>query len=152
VRLVEALKEHDLHWVVEQVEQEVRLGKTSEEEIQTFSESPVRSSAETEREQIEPHAPAYRGGRKAKFVGTREYRPQEVLEILVSATERAVVDTAEMESEIQKHFAHAGQHEIVLIREDPEQTVRRVSPVNAGARATAALKLRALLDELRGEV
>jgi len=153
-QLREVLTEHKLQWILEQVEQQERLGSTSEEEIRTFSEKRRNPTSEPGSD-LFPLSPTqeYSPGRKARFVATREYTPSEMLEILIDAIERGVVDTAEMEAEMLKQFEHGGtQYQVVLIRDDPESIRTVVAPRDAVARAGISPRLRDLLKELREEI
>jgi hypothetical protein len=83
--LREVLTEYNLHWVLEQVEQEIRLGRTSEKEIQTFSERQAGPITPTGSEFVTlSPTPAHSTGRKAKFLASRDYTQNEILEIVIS--------------------------------------------------------------------
>ncbi|MBI4516859.1 MAG: hypothetical protein HY699_13700 [Deltaproteobacteria bacterium] len=149
--LADVLKHHNLGWVIEQVEQHLRLGKTTEEEIQTFGErySPAGSG---ERRSLSLPPVTYPRGRKARFLSTREYEAREALKVWIDAMEAAIADTAEMEAELRSQFSQGPQMETTLVREGSEPTVRTISHAEGATRADSAGKLRRLLQELKGEV
>jgi hypothetical protein len=153
-RLGEVLTEYNLQWVLEQVEQHIRLGRTSEEEIQTFSERRTRPTGGTGSDvpTLSP-TPAYSPGRKARFVASRDFTANEILEIIIDAVERGIADTAEMQAEMLKQFEHRGiQYEVVLVRDEPVSKRTVVAPNDAVSRAASASRLRDLLRELRAEI
>jgi hypothetical protein len=100
-QLAESLQANRLSWVVQQVDDEIRFGKTEERELETFKEVPS--------EQLVmgyfPESRQLRRGPKAKFAIVRQFTSQEKLKLLTHAIERAVVDTAEMELYVSKLFS-----------------------------------------------
>jgi hypothetical protein len=88
-RLGEVMTEHDLKWILEQVEQHIRFGRTSEKEIQPFSERRSGPMSGTGTDLLPlPPTPAYSSGRKARFLASRDYSQNEMLEIVIDAVER----------------------------------------------------------------
>jgi hypothetical protein len=153
-QLGRVMTEYDLQWVLEQVEQHIRFGKTSEKEIQPCSERRPgsMSGAPTDLLPLPPTA-AYSSGRKARFLASQEYTENEMLEIIIDAVERGVADTAEMEAEMLKQFEYGGiQYRAVFTSEDSESIPAVAKPGDAVSRAASASRLRDLLKELRAEI
>jgi|SRR5271165_5638105 len=94
-RLGEVMTEYDLKRVLEQVERHIRFGRTSEKEIQPLSERQSGQTSGTGTDLLPlPPTPAYSSGRKARFLASRDYSQNEMLEIVIDAVERGVADTA----------------------------------------------------------
>ena len=148
------MTEHDLKWILEQVEQHIRFGRTSEKEIQPFSERRSGPMSGTGTDLLPlPPTPAYSSGRKARFLASRDYSQNEMLEIVIDAVERGVADTAEMEAEILKQFEYGGMQYRVVFTGDDSELIRTIAtPGDAVSRAASASHLRDLLRELRAEI
>src|SRR5271166_1030672 len=94
-RLGEVMTEYDLKRVLEQVERHIRFARTSEKEIQPLSERQSGQTSGTGTDLLPlPPTPAYSSGRKARFLASRDYSQNEMLEIVIDAVERGVADTA----------------------------------------------------------
>ena len=97
--LLRALREQQLSWVVEQVQEQVRVGKLVAKDITPYREtSPSRLGDQL------PSRRA-RTTRRERLVATEEYSPEERLGLAVDALESAVVHTAEIENEVLGFFA-----------------------------------------------
>lgn len=120
--LVEILNEFGLGWLVRQVADVIKGGKT---------------------------VVVHQKGQKHSHLQTKPYTKQEQLFLLIDAIERALVETAAMETEISE-FLIAQNLEPKIIRSDGKQeTVRDYSPSIVLSRKENADALKELLEKLR---
>ncbi|MBD2778054.1 hypothetical protein [Iningainema tapete] len=120
--LVEILNEFELGWLALQVADVIKGGKT---------------------------VVVHQNGQKHSHLETKLYTEQEKLFLLIDAIERALVETAAMETEISE-FLIAQNLEPKIIRSDGRQeTVRDYSPSIVHSRKENADALKELLEKLR---
>jgi hypothetical protein len=152
-RLEMLLKEHRLQWVVEQVEEQIRTGKTVSEEIE-----PAKGGDHPELAHVAEIVPRKSSRRptspKDKFLRRLEYTPCEQLELLISATEHAVVDVGEIGS-VFWHFVRTKEQNFTKVQFVSEEETVSSTTFEFGEsseRLPAVHKLRALLAQLKKEV
>lgn len=98
-KVVEILNDKSLGWIVEQVEEQIRLGKPVSRHVKELKAK--RRSVETaELFRIDALAP----GRAVEFRATVDFTDAEKLELLLSAIHQAIVSTSQMEKVVTKHF------------------------------------------------
>ena len=100
-KLLYLLDQNRLYWIVEQVNEQVHLGKTVEKEIETLKEEKKEFSKISE---LDIHKRQMKKGPKARFPVTEEYNPNEKLNLLLDAIEQAIVNSAEMEYHLIEYF------------------------------------------------
>jgi hypothetical protein len=148
-RTLEAL---ELGWVVDQVSEQVRLGRTESTKIRTLQESLDREASQ----RLLPSSPrAMRSGPKAIFTAAVDYSPRDSLILLLDAVEQAVVVTAEMEHEIIQFFPKGEEGSSPKIAFESEEVDQRrfvLTAESTASRRDYAQALKRLLEELRREV
>lgn len=148
--LHKVLEQNGLGWVFEQVEEEIRLGKTVEREIDTLREDKQGFDLFTH----EDYPTTLKKGTKARYPVTIQYSPPERLLLLIDALERAVVNTAEMEYHITDVFE--GELEdwkaLTFHSEETGAHVISITEQTAFSRLKHSKKLKELLDLLRKEI
>jgi hypothetical protein len=143
-RLAQILRESSLAWIVSQVEDDIRTGRTEQKDAPVPSD-PRRGRAETRASDAPSRA------RQEEFTALRDYTPVERLELLIDATERAVRGSAELESALLRLGPFRETVEIVLAREGDAGGVRSLN-ANAGTeRLNAMQRLGKALGALRAE-
>ncbi len=111
VQLRGLLRELDLNWVGDQVQEQIAQGKTETADIRPFRHD-VR---------IEVHpaeVPDVPRDRSDKFTRTVQYTETEKLHLLVDAVRRVTVDPLEMQSETVRSLKH---QEYSFVSEDGSQ-------------------------------
>ena len=127
-QLVEILNEFRLGWIAEQVEVAIRTGKSIEEE----------------------------SSKKELTTRTEAYTAQEQLLLLIDAAEHAVVDTTEIEGELNDFLKQERERlntrlEMVFLSEQENVATLKISSDSLAERRKASAELRQLLNELRKE-
>lgn len=148
--LIDILNKSGVGWIVSQVEEQLRIGKTVEKEITTLTEGRGRNMLLG----VEGYRERLRSGPKATFPVTIEYEAKERLSLLIDAIEQTVVDTAEMEGHILNFF---GEEFPALqgVEFYPDEVVRESISINrqsTALRQVHGLKLKQLLEDLRKEL
>jgi len=148
--LATILREFALVWIVEQVEDDIRIGKAERKRAAVSSDI---GEALAEDWRLAPPSAGKmsrrRSNKEEEFTTLRDFSPRERLELLIDATDRAVHGAANLESELlsMKLF---GDVKIVLAGEegdnvsrslDAQQTERRMQSVHRLSSALAALRL-----------
>jgi len=93
-RLLHILRNVKLGWVADQIEEQVRVGKTVEKEVDTLK--PYHHEPQL----FESSSVSLTKGPKAMFPVTVEYSPVERVELVLEAIERTIVSAAEMEQHL----------------------------------------------------
>jgi len=148
--LIKMLNDQGLGWVVEQVQEQIRIGKTEEKEIKTLKEarhSPSIFELDDYRKQLKT-------GPLATFPVAVEYGSEERLQLLIDAIEQVVVNTAQMEESFTSFFETElpNLRDIRFFSEDGTSSPREINRQSAVIRNEEAKKLKQLLEELRTEI
>ena len=146
--LVSILSENGWVWIISQVEEQIRLGKTIEREIDTLKE--VRETGS----QLTPYYPRLKKGPRAKFPVTEPYSPHERLKIIIDAIERAVLDSAAMENQLGAFMEVNADdiHEIQFYDDESDYKRQSIETQRSEMRVREAAHLKKLLDALRSEL
>lgn len=149
-RLREILRENDLEWVLEQVDEAIRGGKFGQREATTLKEY-YEEEAEIYLSLDSKFAP--KG--KAKLTAIEDYSIEERIRLLVDATEQAAVVSTYMANEASQRLGELrngdGPARIKFVAEDgTEESSTDLTEVSE--RSRAADRLRRLLDELRNMI
>jgi|GEM_PF-6423024 len=144
------LSENGLVWIISQVEEQIRLGKTVEREIETLKD--VR---ETGLQSSSSSLSNLKKGPRAKFPVTESYSSPEQLKVMIDAIERAVLDSATMENHLAAFMENSDGNRIREIQfYDEEAGIKRqsIERGRADMRIGHAKHLKGLLDTLRKEI
>jgi hypothetical protein len=137
VQLAEVLSRVGLDWVIQQLNAHLHMGKREEREVSPVTADEERILAST-RQLGFAHpreASPRRRARRASFVTTVQYTPEERLRILLRAIRVAFVDVADMEREVTETLRSIGiastefetaenQHQIIDAQEAQERVAR----------------------------
>jgi hypothetical protein len=148
--LVKMLNDQGLGWVVAQVQEQIRLGKTVEKEIKTLREAKHSPSIF----ELDEYRKQLKTGPLATFPVPVEYNSKERLQLLIDAIEQAVVNTAQMEENFTSFFEKELPHlsDIRFFSEDGTLSPREINRQSAVVRNDQAIKLKQLLEDLRQEI
>jgi hypothetical protein len=141
----EFLGRHGLGWVVNQVAEQVRIGRTVLTEVDTLKRGT--------QEELGFSVTAFKKGPRARFMATAEYSAKEKLLLLLDAVQQTVIITNEMASQVLDTMTKTiGASELVFYSEELGQDVlvldhNKIAPVQQGVS-----ELRDLLGKLRDEV
>lgn len=96
-RIKNILNERNLNWIIRQVQEQIETGKLVIEKQTTLKEI-YRDSL------IEPlfEAAEYRSGPPADYTVREDYTPKEKVELIIKAIQRATVDPAFMERDLNQ--------------------------------------------------
>lgn len=147
---VRLLREHRFDWVVAEVEEQIRLGKTAEERIVVSEEFAleITPEADTRRARGRPG--------RTRFLKCVDYTARERLLLIIDAVEHAVLDVGEMGLHLLESFQKLGvQGPTVSFVPDVEGGEAKPFPasdLNLMERQPAIDELRSLLNELKTEV
>lgn len=164
--LIQALDSHKLSWITEQVREQIRFGKLENVRIVVKKKKPQVGQTgigqlgaadinETEAIRITPAEASSRSG--GTYSKTVEYTPQEQLLLLIDGIQRAIVDTAEMDSEIFTFFEATGAELnigtalLTLTADDSSKSIQ-LSSDSTSTKVKQAGELKTLLESLRKEV
>jgi len=141
------LRRHHFDWVVADVDEQIRLGKTEVEVVETPNEEQFALSGEP------PAAERRRRARKDKFLRRVDYTPRERLTLVIAALEHAVVDIGEIGIRLNEFLTERNRRPTeVLFASDEEGVSPRPSPIHAMQVRKANLSAwRSLLAQLRKE-
>jgi len=150
-RLLHMLDKNKINWVVEQVKQQVQLGKTIEKEIETLKHK-EKEFAQLREDDV--YIPKVKKGPKAKFPVTEEYTPNEKLNLLLDAIEQAIVNTADMENHLIEYFGSSLQkwEGINFYPDEPESKPISINLETISDRFDNSQYLRDLIIKLRREI
>jgi hypothetical protein len=148
--LVSTLDISGLQWIVSQVEEQLRLGKTVEKEIRTLTEGRSRDTLQG----FEEYREHLRSGPKATFPITIEYEPKEKLSLLIEAIEQAVIDTAEMENHIIEFFGKdlLSLESVAFYPDEGDKETVSINRQSAASRHVHGANLKQLFEILRKEI
>lgn len=148
--LVDILNKSELGWIVSQVEDQLRIGKTVEKEITTLTEGRSRNALLG----FEEYREHLRSGPKATFPVTIDYDSKEKLSLLVDAVEQAVVDTAEMEKHILDFFGEElpSLESVEFYSDEVTREPISINRQSTASRQIYGSKLKLLLEDLRKEI
>ncbi len=145
-RLRDVVTNHDLDWVLDQVDEEIRVGKLTQKKVTTYKEDEDRNSFSDQ---------SFKPVSKAMLTASIEYSDQEKLLLLVDAIEQAVVNTTIMADETVSHLAglreDRGRPEVKFMPEDAEEAPS-VSLTEISVRRRSATRLAELLNEIRDKI
>ena len=144
------LRDVALHWIVEQVEDDIRTGK-AEQKRRAVSSYMGEATAEDWR-LASPSAGKMsrrRSNKQEEFTALRDFSPAERLELLIDATDRAVQGAANLESQLLSTKLFGGVKIVLGAEEgdnvsrslDAQQTEKRMQAAHRLSRALAALRL-----------
>lgn len=144
--LITILSEHNLLWIMDQVEEQVRSGKTIEREIETLTE--VRPHA------LESGTSILRKGPKARFPVTVPFDPCERAQITIDAIQHALIDSFTMEQDLVEFLDRQPNAipQIEFYEDDSNQPRRLISRTAIAERTQSSAQLHKLLNELREEI
>lgn len=147
--LLKILQDQGLEWVSEQVEEQVRLGKTIDKEVETLKE-PRRSSQMSMF--VSEYEHRYTRGPKAKFPVRVKYEPGERLNLLISAIKEAVVNTSEMEIHLFKSLDEEETYSSIDFAPEEGGEIISITRKSAHERHQNCMRLLELLMTLGGEI
>lgn len=152
--LVDILAQSGLDWVIEQVEEQIRLGKTLKKKVDTLRVSRKRFSEQPSLFSVEGHAERFEKGPKATFPVTEEYQAPERLALLIDAIEHAVVNTSEMEYHLINFWGEEvkGFQDIRFHSEELESEPVTIDRQTVSSRLEQGKRLKNLLDRLREQI
>lgn len=138
------LEEVGLGWVVEQVQEKIHLGHPTETKVNVL----VRHKQSKDQPSLlETQNAEYRKGPKATYVVTREYEPNEKLDLLLKAIELSVIQTAEMENHLlqftRKEIDRTGS--IVLVPEEEDEEPVQINKGDVSDRHGSVVHIIAML-------
>lgn len=150
-KLLQILSENKLEWTVDQVKEQILLGKTIEKEIVTFKKNKLDLPMSFE---LEMYQTPLKKGPKVKFPVTEEYTPEERLELILDAIEQAIINTAEMENHLIRYFG-TGLKEwrgVNFYAEETESLLTLISEETVLERFANSQHLKELIKKLRSEI
>lgn len=155
--LLAILRQDELSWIIEQMIENIAIGKPQTKQVKTYGERDERRQLPLF--QAHPSSPILPfeynkpTGPKADLTATLEYTPHERLLLLIKAIEQAILDTAEMESMIANNLERLANSQnitgINFISDRENQLTFSISQDTANKRITAANILRQHLQQLR---
>jgi hypothetical protein len=151
-RFADFLNQAGLQWMVAQVTEQIRLGKTIEREVETFREGD--KTATPNMFSSDMYAGSLKKGPKVKFPVTVAYEPSERLLLLVDAVEHVLVDTAEMQQQVASTFTAEIKDwgGIRFYADESSERYTLVGDSSASNVLNDRQRLKHLLDDLRKEV
>jgi hypothetical protein len=146
--LSSVLREKEMVWVIDQVNEQISLGKTESKEI--VSDEDYRQN--TLPEFVPKRRTSGRGRRKEEFLVTTEYTPKEKLLLLIDAIEQAVVNTSTMVHDTL-YFTHREfKIESISFYSVENQREKTFSRADFGVEDSPTIRLKNLLAELRTHI
>ena len=147
-RLIAILNTHKLQWVVEQVQTQIRIGKSGTRLVKELTSSmgsadPLFKRGEHTffvREELRP-------GRRAKFRTTEPYTDSERVALVISSIRQALINTTEMTESVTRRFQGA-----TFVSEDDAQTRFAVSEFESEQRVAEVEGLRRALDTVMAQI
>lgn len=162
-KLSQTLQDHQLSWVLEQIDEQIAQGKTEKIKIQIYKE--VLQDAEKEQRSLfhglQTVSRKLKPSTKQERVVIVEYTPQERLLLLIDAIENVIVQTAEMEHQVTGFFnidalgitRREKKPDIILYSELPDDTESVVfSRRSAQKSVVYANKMKPILEKLRKSI
>ncbi|WP_147468444.1 hypothetical protein [Corallococcus interemptor] len=152
-QLTSILGELDLGWVVAQVLEQVRVGQTKRESVPMeqleLPRDTLSSSLEVPRSGSKSRKPQRK---KEVLIKTLDYSRKDRLGLLLDGIERAVTQTADMESAATEFFRQEKSGDVRFEPDEEElgESIRLGQAI--GERKEALGKLGALISELREQI
>jgi hypothetical protein len=142
------LREKGMVWVIDQVNEQIRLGKTESKEI-----APDEDYRQTSLPDFVPR-PRTRGRarKKEEFLVTTEYTSKEKLLLLIDAIEQAVVNTSTMVHETLEFTHKEFKIDSVSFYSVEDQREKTFSQAEFTGEDGPILRLERLLAELRTQI
>jgi hypothetical protein len=149
-RLTKILNENGLGWVTEQVNEQIRNGKTIQREIETLKEGKEMPLFAT----FDDYPRKLTRGPKATFPVTVEYQPSERLELLIDAIRQSIVDTADMEHNLVSFTEKADEtpKKFLFYSDEPNSEPILISAETIRLRHINSKRLNELLTSLQREI
>lgn len=142
--LKEAITTAGLAWVSNQVDEEIRFGRTITKTVSSRRDTPEGLVVQGLEQKVRFS--------KVQVSATRPYSPQERLEILINALENVAVETEEMQTSVKSYLtSHAKEWgEVRLLRTDEvnREALIIVQQTDEN-RARAVQNLKTLISTLR---
>jgi len=148
-RLATILRENGLGWIVDQVTEQIHLGRTISKEVNTVKRVGVPETPLM----FDPEAatPDVRRGSKVQFAATVEYNDKERLVLLIEGIIQ-VANAIEMENEFLKTLSRlGGPAEATFYSEQSGLINRAMSPNQAAARVQELTHIRDSISKFRVE-
>lgn len=159
--LIEMLRQVEMTWIIEQVNETILLGKSHSKKVKTFKERSGNDQLQLiyDTNQSPATISEYRArptGPEVDLTATLEYTPQERLKLLITAIEQAVVETAEMEQITVRNLEALSKDQhifgIAFISEQNDREELLLSNQSSEQRITTAHQLRQFLYQLRSAI
>lgn len=146
--ILDHLREIGLSWVVAQIQEQIRSGKSVTKAVTTYTNRAAVVFAE------EPLAGSNKSRRRETLAATEEYTEDERLEIALQAVERALVHSAAMEKELVSFYRSSPDSPSKVSFEPAEfdESERLVVEIIPDDRRSAIEKLESVLSKLRSEI
>lgn len=139
-RLMNSLKEYKLDWVRDQVAKRISQGKAIKKSVVAQTEWDSTNQGPRRR-------------RKATFVGTEDFGPEERLQLVVQSIRHAVVATCDMQLEVSEGLASGDEPRVIhFYAEDEREPAVVVEPKALFAKLEALERLRKALEHVEREI
>ena len=152
--LITVLQKKRLNWVINEIDEQIRIGKLEEKEAKPLKERKLLEQNALPGFQQDTSLFEY--GSKTKFQVRREYKPQERLLILINAIEQAVINIVEIENEVMAFFdtdPGLGKIDVTFTpTENEEEYTFTINSIDKMPKNSDVDKLKGLLTRLRKEV
>jgi hypothetical protein len=159
-QLLDILRQSEMNWIIDQVNEVLLLGKPQAKKVKPFREQFTRGQR-TEVLYPQPDMLTTLGqpvptGPATELTATLAYTPQERLILLIDAIEQAVTESAVMEQRAVQTLEEIGSNQqirgITFVSEQENGESRFVSQREIRSRTSAASQLQQLLVQIREEV
>lgn len=149
-RLRKILSDNGLGWVTEQVDEQIRIGKTIQREIETLKEGKGMPLFTT----IDDYSSKLTKGPKATFPVTVEYQPSERLMLLINAVRQSIIDTADMEYHLVNFSEKVNEtpKKYLFYADEPNSEPKLISTDTIRLRYENSKRLTELLNSLQQEI
>ncbi len=148
--LIHILQTLEMSWVVDQVNETVRFGKTETKEVKTYTETLEPGQQVRIFDQLRP---TLKESSKANLPATIEYTPQEKLKLLIDAIEQVTINLNSMKDHlILFAIEETGGRGAVAFYPDDVNAPPRFALTIGDRQGLDLQKLKQLLDELRSEI
>lgn len=151
--LEQILLENNLQWVIEQVKEHFRIGKTIEKEITTIKYARNTTKGELLFDVPDSKTELHKGP-KATFPITIDYNYEEKVLLLIDAIESVILSTAQMENYLANYLEEEKGTIIENIEYYSEIENRKYSRSKNEMRTRyeSSFPLKHILDDLRKEI
>jgi hypothetical protein len=143
--LVQWLRDSELSWVAEQVEDEIKLGKVKQERIKVT----------TDMFSVQVPVSRLPSGKQssAQFVGRAEYTAQEKFEMVAGAIQVTIVGAVRIQDALAETLGASDRNMTIrFVPGETGDTEHAYRPADLDHRRAAADEVEALLSELRKDV